>query len=63
MKCPHLRPWQVETCKIEQTLYVPSVFQLQEYCKTKGHEKCPFFVQSLIEEEQIKGQLSVREYA
>ena len=47
MKCPHLRPWLIATCKVEDKMYVPSVFQLQEYCKTKSHKKCPLFLENI----------------
>lgn len=65
MKCPHLKRWFVATCKIEEMnmIYVPSAFQLQEYCKTKGHKKCPFFIKNLSENEEMNGQVPVREYA
>jgi hypothetical protein len=48
MRCPHLGLWAVAACRIDETaVYVPSDFQIQEYCKSKCHKKCPFFVQSV----------------
>jgi hypothetical protein len=44
MKCPHLTKWLLFTCKGTDTLYFPSPFQLEEYCKRKEHRKCPFFM-------------------
>jgi len=42
MKCPHLIKWLTFTCKAKETIYFPSSFQLQEYCKTISYKKCPF---------------------
>jgi len=44
MNCPHLNLWLVAACKIDGVVYVPSGFQLREYCKSKSHKKCPFFM-------------------
>lgn len=43
MKCPFLRDWIVSACRAGDTPYMPSRFQLQEYCKNKDHRKCPFY--------------------
>jgi hypothetical protein len=43
MKCLHLIKWLTFACKAKENLYFPSCFQLDEYCKTKDHKKCPFF--------------------
>jgi len=43
MKCPQLNHWSVAACKILDEIYVPSEFQLQEYCRSKKHKKCPFY--------------------
>ncbi|HUO76468.1 MAG TPA: hypothetical protein VMU21_02730 [Thermodesulfovibrionales bacterium] len=63
MKCPHLNRWIVATCKIDDRTYVPSVFQLDEYCKTGGHKRCPFFVKNVSEKKETSGQVPVGEYA
>jgi hypothetical protein len=63
MKCPYLKRWLVATCMIEDKIYVPSIFQLQEYCKTKGHKKCPFFMKNFSEKEEVNGRIPVSEYA
>lgn len=44
MRCPYLERWVVSVCKAVSNTYVPSNFELQEYCKTKSHKKCPFFL-------------------
>ncbi|MCL4475998.1 MAG: hypothetical protein M1508_07210 [Nitrospirae bacterium] len=43
MKCPQLNRRPVAACKVLDGTYVPSEFQLQEYCKSKKHKKCPFY--------------------
>jgi len=52
IKCPHLIKWLTFACKANNKLYFPSLFQLQEYCKSKGHKKCPFLRQMPIEKER-----------
>jgi hypothetical protein len=51
MKCPHLTKWLTFACKAKETLYFPSSFQLQEYCKRKDHRKCPFYATNISKEE------------
>jgi len=41
LKCPYLTKWIIFTCQAGETPYVPSLFQLEEYCKSKQHKKCP----------------------
>jgi hypothetical protein len=55
MKCPHLNRWIVATCKIDERTYAPSLFQLNEYCKTKVHKRCPFFVKNVSKMNRKKG--------
>jgi hypothetical protein len=52
MKCPHLFKWLTYACKAKKQLYVPSSFQLEEYCKCRSHSKCPFFA-SVISHEEV----------
>ena len=44
MKCPHLTRWIGFFCNADQGAYVPSLFQLEEYCKTIAYKKCPFLL-------------------
>ncbi|OGW27439.1 MAG: hypothetical protein A2X59_07275 [Nitrospirae bacterium GWC2_42_7] len=44
MKCPHLIKWVIASCKALDKPYIPSIFELDEYCRTKDHRKCPFFL-------------------
>ena len=51
MKCPHLIKWLTFTCKAKEKPYSPSVFQVQEYCKGKYYNKCPFYSKNITAEE------------
>ena len=42
MKCPHLLKWVIPTCRALDKPYVPSLFELEEYCRTESYRKCPF---------------------
>lgn len=45
MQCPNLVEWVdwvILLCKAGEIPYVPSLFELEEYCKTESHKKCPF---------------------
>lgn len=44
MKCPHLMKWVTFLCKADQEVYSPSLFQIEEYCRSTAHKKCPFFL-------------------
>lgn len=63
MKCPHLRRWSVAACRIDEKVYVPSVFQLEEYCKKREHKKCPFFVKYYSENKKVNAQNPVQDCA
>lgn len=58
MKCPHLAKWVVSVCKAVSNTYVPSNFELQEYCKTKSHKKCPFFLKNTAVKREADGLIS-----
>ena len=46
MQCPNLMEFIddgiIWFCKAGGKPYVPSLFELEEYCKTESHKKCPF---------------------
>lgn len=48
MKCQYLMKWVISSCNALDELYVPSLFELQEYCYSKDHRKCPFYLKSII---------------
>lgn len=43
MKCPNLLSSMIFSCKADDSPYVPSLFELEEYCKGIEHEKCPLY--------------------
>jgi len=44
MKCEYLEKTPRLRCTIHKDyLYIPSAFQLKEYCGTERHAICPFF--------------------
>lgn len=45
-KCPHLIKWLTSICRAVDKHYTPSSFQVQEYCRTKNHLKCPFYART-----------------
>ncbi len=42
-KCPHLQKWTVSSCRADKKPYVPSIYELKEYCTDEGHERCPLY--------------------
>lgn len=42
MRCPHLKGNKVKACGEKSGLYVPSIFELEEYCQTARSVQCPF---------------------
>jgi hypothetical protein len=53
MKCPHLIKWVVSSCKAPEKTYIPSPFELEEYCMTKEHRKCPFYLRGVCSTSRI----------
>ncbi len=44
MKCDFLRGMYLQSCKAGKNVYVPSSFELGEYCRSKRHKICPFYL-------------------
>lgn len=55
MKCPHLIKWVVSSCKALDKTYVPSLFELVEYCRTQEHRKCPFYLRDVVRSYELEG--------
>jgi hypothetical protein len=54
MKCTHLKAVSaVSCCRASERPYVPSLFELLEYCRTRDHRKCPFYLKGIV----LKGRL------
>ncbi len=43
MKCPLLKGKYMITCTAVQEGYIPSLFELEEYCRQAKHRTCPLF--------------------
>ena len=44
-RCPNLvewDEWMILVCNANEKTYIPSFFELTEYCKNKYYCKCPF---------------------
>jgi hypothetical protein len=44
VKCYHLRGKKIQTCNASRQLYVPSLFELEEYCNTTKSARCPLLI-------------------
>lgn len=51
MRCKHLNQyslsefdWSISSCSANDRLYLPSVSELDGYCKDIEHKKCPVFL-------------------
>lgn len=52
--------WSVASCAFHATPYVPSVQELELYCRSGRHQHCPVFFQSLpVEEIDVRAELEV----
>jgi hypothetical protein len=49
MNCPHLKesPYpsscKLLSCKANKETYIPSITELDEYCRQRRHRLCPFY--------------------
>ncbi len=46
MKCPMLTGKYMFSCKALKEVYIPSIFELEEYCRKSLHTMCPFYMKS-----------------
>jgi len=44
MECPYLTGVYMKYCIAEKHDYVPSVYELREYCKERQHRVCRFYL-------------------
>jgi hypothetical protein len=54
-RCPHLKKQVIATCRAEDKAYVPSIFQLHEYCRSRDHRKCPFYLNNFAKSYALEG--------
>ena len=57
-KCPQLMLMGISSCGAGDLPYVPSIFELEEYCTNTRHARCPFYIETRIE----WGDLAYRNY-
>ena len=43
MRCPFLRGKYMLSCTANREVYIPSLFELDEYCKNGRHKMCPYY--------------------
>jgi hypothetical protein len=49
MKCEHLTISRaILSCRALGRRYLPSQFEIEEYCKTDAHKKCPLCVKRIV---------------
>lgn len=54
MQCLYLIKRGKPHCMAVNNAYVPSMFQLSEYCTTKDHKKCPFYLTVINRERTLQ---------
>ncbi|MBF0541667.1 MAG: hypothetical protein HQK91_09500 [Nitrospirae bacterium] len=59
-KCRYLFKEPEPKCKVFIEIYVPSDFQIDEYCLTIDHKKCPFY--SIAEDATTLGEKELMLY-
>lgn len=57
-KCAHLVNGKKAACKALNKVYVPSLFQLVEYCRSREYRKCPFYLRGIVESKRRNKSLS-----
>ena len=65
MNCPHLNesPYlssrslcRLLSCKANREVYIPSLFELDQYCKHRQHTLCPFYSQEKLPDSAQPGR-------
>jgi hypothetical protein len=46
MECPHLAGDFMKYCVAEKAVYLPSIYELREYCSHQQHRVCQFYLRS-----------------
>jgi hypothetical protein len=59
MKCNHLVKGRISSCRALERPYVPSLFQLAEYCRRRQYRKCPFYLGSVACVDRMERGVSV----
>lgn len=58
MKCPFLAGKYMYSCSASKEVYVPSVFELEEYCKNTRFKLCPFYYSRIAADERSVSMVS-----
>jgi hypothetical protein len=53
IKCRFLLADGTLICNAGQLPYLPTDFQAEEYCRKQGHRKCPFYLESTMQEHDM----------
>lgn len=56
MKCPHLVKWIISSCMASDRPYIPSPFELEEYCYTIRQNKCPLHIKSMKDNDVLRNE-------
>ena len=49
MKCAHLSTARaIISCRALRIRYLPSEFEIEEYCRTNEHRKCPLYLRGIV---------------
>jgi hypothetical protein len=48
-KCPHLMNWLNSVCSARKEIYTPTSFQVNIFCKSDRHQRCPFYFSAGID--------------
>jgi hypothetical protein len=43
LRCPYLTGKYFKSCSVSKEPYVPSAFEMEEYCISSRHSMCPFY--------------------
>ena len=46
MECPHFAGVFMKYCVAERTVYVPSIYEMREYCKQGQHRVCQHYMRT-----------------
>jgi len=46
MVCPYLSGLYIKYCIAEKYDYVPSIYELREYCKARQHRVCRYYLRT-----------------
>ncbi len=61
MRCPNLLTWTFSSCIADDTPYVPSIYELREFCNNKRHRRCPLYTGSAEDQQGVLSGAGVNE--